>query len=250
MRPLTEWYFRSHVRGLEQVPPEPALLVSHHDGGYIPVDALCFGVAWHLHFNYTRPLHWLMHDFPFRIHPKLTALLHSCGVLPASHEHCSEILDAGSSAFVYPGGAYEAFRPFSERKHIDLGGRTGFVAQSLRHRVPIVPVVSVGAHETLMILSRGRPIARLLRLRKLVRSDIFPIWLGLPWGVGFGPLPQLPLPQKIRVQVLQPILLWEELGQVDPADPQVLKQGHALVQKKMQAALDKLHAQRRFSRFR
>jgi 1-acyl-sn-glycerol-3-phosphate acyltransferase len=247
VKPFTDLYFRPEVSGLDNVPADPAMLVGNHDGGYIPVDAICLGVAWHFHHGFRRPLNWLMHDVPFRISPRLTQVLSGCGCLPASRASLRRALGRKESLCVYPGGAHEAFRPFLLREQIDLGNRTGFVAEALRHRVPIVPVVSVGAHDTLIILSRGSWLARHLPIAKKLRTDVAPVWLGLPWGLGFGPLPHLPLPAKIKIKVLPPIALWEHLGsRANPDDPAALHEGLMLVRGRMQAAADALYAQRRY----
>lgn len=233
--------------GLENVPDEPTMLVGNHDGGYIPVDGICLGTAWHERFGYRRPLAVLMHDFPFRISPKLTDFLSRCGCRPASKKALHEAIDQGESTFVYPGGAREAFRPYHRRRSIDLGHRTGFIAEALRRRVPIAPVVSVGAHETLFVLSRGSWLARKISLARKFRSDVMPLWIGLPWGVGFGPLPHVPLPAKVKVELLPPIRLWRQLGETASADdPRVLQAGLALVRGRMQAAANRLYAERRW----
>ncbi len=248
LEPYVRAYFRPTVTGLENVPDEPSMLVGNHDGGYLPVDGICLGLKWHQNFGFKRPLVWLMHDFPFRLSAKLTDYLSRCGVRPANRESLNYAFDRSHSLFVYPGGAHEAFRPFSQRRHIELGHRTGFVAGALRHRVPISPVVSVGAHETLFVLSRGSSVAKLIApiVRKF-RSDVVPLWLGLPWGIGFGPLPHLPLPAKIGVEVLPSIRLWKELGEAaNPDDPRVLQAGLDLVRQKMQMAADRLYSERRF----
>jgi len=247
VRPLTQLYFRSTVRGLEHVPDEPTLLVGNHDGGYIPADGICLGVAWHERHDFKRPLIWLMHDFPFRISATLTDFLSRCGVRPASRQHLHAAFDRGDSLFVYPGGAREAFRPFHKRRQIDLGDRTGFIREALSRRLPVAPVVSVGAHETLLVLARGSWLARRIPLARKLRSDVFPFWLGMPWGLGWGPLPHLPLPAKITVEVLPPIRLWRELGEAaDPSDPRVLSAGLDLVRGRMQRAADRLYAERRW----
>ena len=42
------------------------------------------------------------------------------------------IVDQGDSVLVFPGAAREAFRTYRDRRNINLGGRTGFVARALR----------------------------------------------------------------------------------------------------------------------
>ena len=74
------------------------------------------------------------------------------------------LLEGGNILIVYPGGDHEVFRPWSERNRIDFGGRRGLVRLALRQQVPMVPAVSIGAHETLVVLTRGESVARFLRL--------------------------------------------------------------------------------------
>jgi 1-acyl-sn-glycerol-3-phosphate acyltransferase len=240
-------YHRAEVVGLDRIPTEPTMLVGNHDGGYIPVDGICLGVAWHERFAFARPLRVLMHDFPFRLSPKLTRFLSQCGCLPASRASLNLAFDAKHDLFVYPGGAYEAFRPWTRRREIDLGHRTGFIGEALKRRVPITPVVSIGAHETLFVVMRGGWLAKRIPLARMMRSDVVPLWLGLPWGIGFGPMPHIPLPSKIKLEVLPAIRLWQELGEAaDPSDPAVLNAGLALVRRRMQAVSDRLYSERRF----
>jgi 1-acyl-sn-glycerol-3-phosphate acyltransferase len=248
IRPLRDRYFRSEIAGLEHIPKdEPSMLVGNHDGGYVFPDAICLGSFYYDHFgNRGRRLYAMMHDFPFRIAPALTAWLQRCGVVPASRHNGEKVLDAGHHVLVYPGGSYEAFRRFSDRRTITLGHRTGFVRQSLQKRVPITPVVSVGAHETLFVLARGHELAKKIGLGRL-RVDVLPFWLGLPFGIGWGPIPNLPLPSKIKLELLPPIRLWKELGETaDPSDKNVQRAGLELVRTRMQLVADRLYAERKY----
>jgi 1-acyl-sn-glycerol-3-phosphate acyltransferase len=236
------------VRGLEQLSGEASMIVGNHDGGYLAADALSFGSYYYERMGTRgRRLYTLMHDFPFRIAPGMAAWLERLGLLPASRLNARRVLDGGQHLVVFPGGAREAFRPFWERRNIELGQRTGFIRMALERRVPIVPMVSTGCHETLFVLSRAEALARLLRIPELFRVEVFPIWIGLPWGIGFGPIPHWPLPAKIRIQLLPPIELHRELGSsVHPDDSDARAAGLALVQKRMQAAADRMYDQRRF----
>lgn len=246
LRPLRDSYFRTEVAGMERVPDGPALVVANHNGGTLPVDGIAFGMAWHERHDFARPLCVLMHDLPFRIAPPLSRWLRAHGVVPASREGLGAAVGEGHAVLVFPGGAREAFRTYRERRSVTLGDRTGFVAMALRHRVPVVPVVGVGAHETLVVLSSGRRLAEAIGLPRLLRADVLPLWLGLPWGVGFGPMPHIPLPARLQVEVLEPLRLWERLASPDPEDPRALREGLELVRSAMQAASDRLHAARRW----
>jgi 1-acyl-sn-glycerol-3-phosphate acyltransferase len=252
IHPIGKYYFRSEVRGLERVPDAQTLLVSHHDGGVLPLNGILLGEAWHRHFEYRRGLYVLSHDLFQMFGKKFTKLLTDSGMIPADREHMNAALTRGESVFVMPGAARESFRPFWKRDDIDLGGRTGFVAQAIRWGLPITPVVSAGSHETLVVLARGSSFAKAIGLPRLVRSaDIWPVLAGFPWGVWALPfLPQVPLPAKITVEVLPPIDLSAELGRTlapaDAEDPAVVQAGFDVVLGKMKPAVKRLYAERKW----
>lgn len=252
MRPIARHYFRAEVRGLERLPAGQSLLVAHHDGGVLPVNGLCFALAWHEQHAFTRPLYVLSHDFLHIFGARARDLLLDSGVVPAGRAHMDAALATGGSVLVFPGAARETFRPYWRRRDIDLGGRTGFVAQAIRWGLPITPVVAAGAHETVFVLARGRRLAEAMGLRRLVRSaDVWPVLAGLPWGVWALPfLPQWPLPAKITVEILAPIDLAEVLGRrltrADAEDPSVVERGFRAVLARMRAGVDRLYAERRW----
>lgn len=241
--PIVRHYFRSEVRGLHRFPDEQALIVAHHDGGVIPINGICFGVGYYDHFRFERGMYVLSHDLIHRAFSPFTELLPRSGLVPADRSTMDRVVSTGRDMLVFPGAARETFRPYTERRAIDLGGRTGFVRQALKHRLPIVPVVSAGSHETFFVLRRGARIARFLGLRRLVRSaDAFPIMAGLPWGVwGLPFLPQLPLPAKITTEVLEPIRV-----EGDPDDDVAVRAGFERVLARMREGIDRLYDERRW----
>jgi hypothetical protein len=81
-------------------------------------------------------------------------------------------------------------------------------------------VAHAGAHETLLVLSDGRRLARSLRLPDLMRASIFPIHLSLPWGLAFGPWPHIPLPARLRYRIGAPIMPPPDMDG-EPSDRQV-----------------------------
>src|SRR5262249_11553130 len=95
----------------------------------------------------------------------------------------------------------DTWRPYSKRYDVCFGGRTGYARLAIQAGVPIVPVANAGAHETLIVLTDGQPIAKAIGLHALARSDIFPIHLSLPWGLAVGPWPHLPTPVTLRYRV-------------------------------------------------
>jgi hypothetical protein len=103
-----------------------------------------------------------------------------------------------------------------------------------------VPVANAGAHETLVVLTDGRPVARALRLPELARAEIFPIHLSLPWGLAVGPWPHLPTPARLRYRIGPPIL--PPAGLAPGADPpeELVQAVDAEVRAAVQRLLDEL----------
>jgi 1-acyl-sn-glycerol-3-phosphate acyltransferase len=252
LRPIAKRYFRAETRGLERVPAGQTILVAHHDGGVMPLNGVCFGVDWYDRFGFERPVYVLAHDFLHSLGRGFAKLLADSGIIRADRGMMDAALRSGASVFVFPGAARETFRSYWQRRDIDLGGRTGFVAQAIRWNIPITPVVSAGSHETVFVLSGGHKLARAIGLPKLIRSaDVLPLQLGLPWGLWALPiLPQFPLPAKITTEVLAPIRLEEALGKklrrADADDPAIVKAGFDLVLTRMRTALDRLYDERRW----
>lgn len=241
--PVVNRYFRSEVRRMDRIPDRQCLVVTHHDGGVIPINGICFGVAWYEHFDFQRPLYVLAHDLIHKVFSHFTELLPRSGLVPADRHVMDALVPTGHSMLVFPGASKETFRPFWERRKIDLGGRMGFVRQAMRHKIPVVPLVSAGSHETVIVLLRGAKLADLVGLRRLVRSaDSLPVMAGLPWGIWALPfLPQLPLPAKITSEVLEPMDL-----PGDPDDLAAVKQNFDDVLGTMQSALDRLYDERKW----
>lgn len=237
-------YFRADVRGVEHVPKNgPALLVGNHNGGFLTFDTYLTMAAIADAQGLSRAVRPLAHDFVFD-DPVLRAYAMAFGSLRAGHEGAEQAFARGDLVLVYPGGDLDTFRPFSRRDRIELGGRSGFVRLALRNRVPIVPVVSAGTHEQMVILWRGDRIARLLGMHRWARAAVFPIALSLPWGLTSAFVPYLPLPAQTTV-AFGPQLAWPELGPEAADDPEVVARCYQQVQNAMQSLLDGITAGRR-----
>ena len=249
---LIKSYFRSEIRGLERLPSSQTLIITHHDGGMLPINGICFGVHWYDEFGFDRPLYVLTHDLLHSLWDPFSQLMADSGLMRADRRAMDAVLATGHSVLLFPGAARESFRSFWQRRNIDLGGRKGFVAQAIRWGIPITPVVSAGAHETVIVLSSGQKLAQKLQIPKIVRSaDVLPLLAGLPWGVWAIPfLPQIPIPAKITTEVLPPIHLSEELGQkIEPhhaTDEKIIQAGFDLVLERMRSALERLYDERKY----
>jgi 1-acyl-sn-glycerol-3-phosphate acyltransferase len=197
-------YLRLRVRGRDNVPSDPALFVSNHNGGIAGPDLPCtLATLWELH---PRPLYALAHDFAMRQLTALGSVLQRFGAVRACHENGLRVFEAGGSVLVYPGGDLDAYRHSARRDEIVFGPRTGFIRLARDANVPIVPIVVHGAHRSAFVFDDGAWIARLLGLQRWGRLERFPLALALPWGLAAGPwIPWLPLPFPITIQILPPM---------------------------------------------
>jgi 1-acyl-sn-glycerol-3-phosphate acyltransferase len=201
-------------------------------------DVFVFSSAFYETFGYDRPVYTLAHYGVF-IGP-LSGLLRRLGVIYASRENAAKALRSGAVVLVFPGGDYDAYRPTLRENVIDFDGRTGYVRTAIAAGVPIVPVVSIGAQETQLFVTRGNWLAKRLGLTR-ARMDILPVSIGFPFGVSVIFPPNVPLPSKVVTEVLEPIDVVAQFGQ----DPDV-KEVDAHVRAVMQDALNRLARQRRF----
>jgi 1-acyl-sn-glycerol-3-phosphate acyltransferase len=245
--PFGEWLYRHYFRvttdGWHHLPPSGrVLIVGSHNGGMLAPDMLMFMVDWFRRFGTDRLVYGLMHPKLWQVPGcKLAVKL---GAIQAHPHPAAEALRRDAAVLVYPGGAEDLWRPFKERHRIHFAGRKGFIKLALREGVPIVPAISVGAHETLFILANLYPYLKKLHERGMpwlfgIDPIVFPIYLGLPWGLAVGPLPNIPLPLKIRTRICPPII-FERMGRAAANDRAYVDACYEHVKAQMQKELDLL----------
>ncbi len=235
---LYDEYFRCETEIEEDVPAGPCLVVGNHNGMTGIPDMFFHMVAFWRRYSASRVAYGLMHDAPFTF-PFAGAWLNAAGALAAKPVNAKRALDAGAAVLVFPGGDLDSCKPFARRYQIEFGRRRGFIRTALRERVPIVPVVSVGAHQSLFIATDGRFIAEALGLPSRFRSNVWPIGFALPYGLVFGlPAPHFPPPVKIHTRILAPIRF--DLPPEAADDPDLVETCAERVTGVMQRTLDDL----------
>ena len=229
-------YHRVTVTGLERVPPGRALVVGNHNGGTSTPDTVALLLAWWERFGADAPAYGLAHDLGFHV-PLLGSLLRRIGAIPASQGTAFAALESEAKVLVYPGGDLDAYKPSSRRHEVVFGPRRGFVRLALRARAPIVPVVSLGAHEGFYVFTDGAAFARASGLKRRTRMEVLPVIAGLPWGLWVGPIPSLPPPLRMKLRVLPPIA-WPALDAAAADDDATVERCFEEVRAAMQSELD------------
>lgn len=246
-----KYYFQTETDGWENLPETGgALIVGSHNGGLACPDMMITLYDWFRHFGTERPAYGLMHPHVWKVYRPLAHLASQLGAIQAAPRMAIPALRRGACVLVYPGGAKDVFRPYWERDRIKFCDHKGFIKLALRENVPIVPIVSWGAHETLFVLADiYEPMKALLETFNLpwlfnLDPEVFPIYLGLPWGVAFGPLMNIPLPVKIRVRMC-PSISFDRAGREAAKDLSYVDQCYHTVVQQMQQHLNQLIAESR-----
>jgi 1-acyl-sn-glycerol-3-phosphate acyltransferase len=241
---LCDHYFRLDIDGWHRIPDETSLLIGIHSGGSLTMDAWTLVHSWYRHFEGRRILHGTAHDLLMGA-PLLGDYFKAVGVIAASRQGVTTALAAGHDVIVWPGGEQDAMRNWRHRDKAILAGRKGFVRQAIRSGVPIVPVATVGGHDTVFVLSEGRFLARWSGLGKRLRGATMPIVAGFPLPLAVEILPaHLPLPAKIRTEFLDPIPVDSDPERAD--DTEYVDAIYNEVQSAIQAGMDRLAKRRSF----
>jgi 1-acyl-sn-glycerol-3-phosphate acyltransferase len=206
MRTGLESYLRVYHRHdiyVDADVPEPVLLVGNHGfGGLVDLNVLVmFAVQRAVGFK--RPTTALVHQVAWTVGAGKIA--EAMGGQPASCESAEKAFAAGNNVLVFPGGDVDAAKPWANRNRVSFQGRSGFARLAIDRKVPIVPIVTAGAGESLFVISDGRRLARALQLPRFLRVKALPVSVSMPWGLNVGVvgmLPYLALPTKLQTAVL------------------------------------------------
>lgn len=249
LMPFVGWVYRNYFRvqtdGWEHIPKTgKMLLIGSHNGGLAAPDTMMMTYDWFRQFGTDRLAYAVMEPKVWQALPGVARLAAQVGAIQPHPDVVRAALRRDAAVLIYPGGSKDVFRPHSLRNKIYFHGHKGFIKLALQEEAPIIPFISHGAHSTLIVLADIYP--QLQQLHKwgmpwLAGFDpgVFPIYLGLPWGIGVGPLPNIPLPVPIHTRVCPPIL-FERYGQEAARDRQYVEQCYDRVCQQMQQELDRL----------
>ena len=193
LRPMSRTWFRTEIRGAENIPREGGALIVGNHSGTIPLDAAMTMLAVNDHGG--RTLRLLGADLVFSL-PFVGELARKTGATLACNEDAERLLRRGEVAGVWPEGFKGVGKPYAERYKLQRFGRGGFVSAAMRTGVPIVPVSIVGAEEIYPMVGNIPSLARLLGLPYVPITPLFPL---------LGPLGLVPLPSKWIIEFGEPI---------------------------------------------
>ncbi|MEU0496198.1 1-acyl-sn-glycerol-3-phosphate acyltransferase [Mycobacterium sp. NPDC006124] len=229
-------YNRLEVTAEPEGLTDPVLFVANHGFGGI-FDLNVFAVAATFEgLELDRDVTILTHQLAWTL--GVGRLIEPLGARPASAQSAQDAFARGEHVAVFPGGDIDAAKAWEERNRIKFNGRNGFARLAIDSGVPIVPIVTAGAGESLFVISSGERLARAIRLDKLLRVKAAPVSLSLPWGLSVGAvgmLPYLPLPTKLTTRVLPAMV---------PADAEDAADYATRVETVMQEALTDMTAHR------
>jgi 1-acyl-sn-glycerol-3-phosphate acyltransferase len=234
-------YFRSSVQGIYRIPPGPGLFVGNHNAALLTPDSFIFATEICEKKGVQEVPYGLGHEITISI-PFIQQFLVPLGAVRASHDCAHQLFLQNKKVLVYPGGDYDVMRPFRHRNKIVFGGRQGYIRLALRENVPIIPVVTAGAHSVYIIIDDMRWLAKLLCLDRIFRMNVFPLTLSIPWGLTLGPLIFfIPYPSKISIEILEPVY-FEHTGPDAANDDSYVHDCANRVEGLMQSALDRMVA--------
>jgi 1-acyl-sn-glycerol-3-phosphate acyltransferase len=243
LEPILERLFHPVVRGLERIPEGPGLYVANHNGGVLFPDVYVIGSALMRRRGMEDLPYALAHDMAVRP-PIVNQIFAPLGGVRASPENAHKLFEARRKVLVFPGGDVEALRPFKDRDKIVFGDRRGYLRLAITEGVPILPVVTAGAHAGLVVLDDGGRIAKFLGIDRALRVKVCPIVLSVPWGLTIGfPPPYVPMPTRMFMEFLDP-MRFERSGADAANDRDYVERCHRRVVGTMQAALTRLARER------
>jgi len=205
-------HHRLEITTTDRMPDGPVLFVMNHGfGGAADVNVVAALAALE-ELSLTREVTILCHQIAWTL--GLGKIVEAAGARPATSASATEAFGLGHHVLVAPGGDVEAAKSFGDRNKIVFSGRRGFARLAAQKGVPIVPIVTAGAGETLFVLRDGQEMARALRMDGALRMKVLPVSVSFPWGFSIGVaglLPYLPIPAKLVTSVLNP--MWPGAGE-------------------------------------
>lgn len=186
-------YFRTDVRGIDNLPSGRVILVANH-GGQIPIDGLLIGLSVLLEGKHPRIVRGMV-DRWVPTMPFISAFFTQIGQVVGDPKNCKDLLEQQECILVFPEGTKGSGKPISKRYQLQRFG-SGFIRLALETRSPIVPVSVIGSEEAFPAIYHSKLLAKLINAPYFPITPLFPL---------LGPVGALPLPTKVQIRFSKPI---------------------------------------------
>jgi 1-acyl-sn-glycerol-3-phosphate acyltransferase len=224
-------WFRVRSQGHEHLPEEGAAVLVANHGGLLPFDAAMGIIDVILHTNPPRLLRSMVDRWAGTL-PWINIFYARVGQVIGTRENFSDLLDDGQLLLVFPEGI-EGIRKTVTQRYRLQSFHVGFVEQSLRARVPIIPMAFIGSDDQAPILYDFKQLARRLGL------PVLPITPTFPW---LGPLGLLPYPVSYRIVYGEPLRYHERFGPEGAGDARLVRYLANQVRRAVQLLVDRHRA--------
>ncbi len=224
---LYRYYFRVESEGHQVLPEKSGAILAANHGGLLPFDASMCIVDAVMKANPPRLLRTVVDRWAGSL-PFVNIFYARVGQIVGTRENMQEMLRSNQLVLLFPEGM-SAIRKRAAERYVLQNFHIGFVEESLRARVPIIPVSIVGADDQAPILYDLKPLAKLLRL------PVFPITPTFPL---LGPLGLLPYPVKYQISYGEPFRFYEEFPPEATEDPHAVRYMAGQVKRRIQEMVD------------
>ena len=224
---LYRYYFRVDSQGHSAVPEKgPALLAGNH-GGLLPFDGAMVIVDLLLRGEPPRLVRSIVDRWAGSL-PFVNVFYARVGQVIGTRPNVRALLERDQLVLVFPEGV-AGIRKRAAERYVLQDFHVGFVEESLRYRVPIVPVAVVGADDQSPILYDLKPLAKLLGL------PVFPITPTFPL---LGPRGLLPYPVRYEIRYGEPFRFYDEYPAEAARDPHAIRYMAERVRDRIQEMVD------------
>jgi 1-acyl-sn-glycerol-3-phosphate acyltransferase len=225
---LYRHYFRVESSGHQVIPEKEGAILACNHGGLLPFDAAMAVVDVFLRANPPRLVRTIVDRWAGTL-PFVNVFYSRVGQVIGTRENLRQLLRGGQVALIFPEGM-SGIRKKAAERYVLQQFKVGFVEESIRHRVPIIPMAIVGPDDQSPILYDLKPLARLLGLPTFPITPTFPL---------LGPLGLLPYPVKYEISYGEPFRFYEEFPPEVAEDPHAVRYMAEQVRRRIQEIVDR-----------
>lgn len=225
---LYRYYFRVESSGHALIPEKSGAILAANHGGLLPFDGAMVVVDVFGKANPPRIARAIVDRWAGKL-PFVNVFYARVGQVIGRRENFQELLRNDQLVLVFPEGV-EGIRKRAAERYVLQRFNVGFVEESLRHRVPIIPTAVIGADDQAPLLFNVKPLARWLGV------PVFPITPTFPL---LGPIGLLPYPVKYEIRYGEPFRFYEEYPLEAARDPHAVRYMAEQVRRRIQEMVDR-----------